>query len=101
MKNIKIHTKLTIGYIVIGLILVSCLYFGYTTAAQIITVEDQEHYLRSYAYFTMVEFIVMVVMVSGISIVLTRTIRKNFDILTKAARLMLSLISGRMTSLVP
>ncbi len=85
MKNLKIRTRLTIGFVAIGIVLVLCLYFGYTTAAQIVTVEDQAHYLSSYGYFTAVEFVVMIIVVTGISVSLTRTISKNLDVLTKAA----------------
>ena len=54
MKNMKIVTKLTIGFILIDLLLIFSLYTGYSTAATIITVPDKEHYLGSYATFTAV-----------------------------------------------
>lgn len=84
-KNIKMHTKLTIGFSIITILLVISLYTGYSTASTIISVSDPEHYLRSYAYFTMVEFIIMVIMTTGIAVVLTSTIRKNMKELTNAA----------------
>ncbi len=76
-KNMKIHTQLTMGFIWIGLLLIVSLYTGYTTAATIITVDDPEHYLSSYATFTAIEFVLMLIMTSGVSIVLTRGIRKG------------------------
>ena len=85
MKNMKIHTQLLIGYTIIGVLLVISLYTGYTSAAQIITEENPEKYLRSYGIFTAVQFIVMTIMLSGISITLTRKLRKSFAELTKAA----------------
>ena len=84
-KNMKIHTQLTIGFIWIGLLLIVSLYTGYTTAATIITVDDPKHYLSSYATFTAVEFILMLIMTSGVSIVLTRGIRKGLMGLKTAA----------------
>ena len=61
ISNIKVATKLYIGFGIITALLVLSLYFGYTTAKQIITVEDQVHYLSSYGTFTAVEFIIMMV----------------------------------------
>ena len=67
MKNMKIVTKLTIGFILIDLLLIFSLYTGYSTAATIITVPDKEHYLGSYATFTAVEFVIMMIITGGIS----------------------------------
>ena len=83
--NIKVHTKLTIGFIIIGILMIISLYTGYSTAATIIHEADPEHYLSSYAYFTMVEFIVMMIMTSGISITMTRAVRMGMKELTNAA----------------
>lgn len=87
MKNMKIHTKLTIGYIILGVLLIISIYTGYTSAAAIIKLEParQESYLSSYATFTAVLFIIMTIMTSGIAISLTKLIRSSFGKLTKAA----------------
>lgn len=77
MKNMKITTKLTIGFTIITILLVLSLYFGYTTAQQIVAVTDKEHYLKSYGYFTAVEFIIMMIVTSGIAVMMTNTIRKS------------------------
>jgi len=87
MKNMKIHTKLTIGYIILGILLIISIYTGYTSAANIIKLapEEQAGYLSSYATFTAVLFIVMTIMTAGIAITLTKIIRTSFAKLTKAA----------------
>ncbi len=85
MKNMKMHTKLAIGFTIIGLLLIVSLYTGYTSAAQIITAADQKGYLSSYATFTAVEFIVMVVITAGISIFMTRAIRRSLKQVSQAA----------------
>ena len=85
MKNMKIVTKLSIGFILIDLLLVFSLYTGYTTAATIIHEADQEKYLRSYATFTAVEFIFMMVLTCGISIYMIRLIKRTLAEVTKAA----------------
>ena len=86
-KNLKIHTKLTIGYIILAVLLVVSLYTGYSAAGQIAAADPayQKEYLSKYAYFTAVLFILMAIMTSGIAISLTRLIRTSFAKLTKAA----------------
>ena len=85
MKNMKIQTQLTIGFIILGALLVLSLYTGYTSAAQIVAEEDPAGYLHSYAVFTSIEFVVMVIIASGISIVMTTKIKKALAELKKAA----------------
>ena len=87
MKNMKIHTKLTIGYIILAVLLIISIYTGYTSAANIIKLapEEQAGYLSSYATFTAVLFIVMSIMTTGIAVALTKLIRSSFAKLTKAA----------------
>lgn len=85
MKNMKIVTKLTIGFIIIDLLLIFSLYTGYSTAATIITVPDKEHYLGSYATFTAVEFVIMMIMTGGISVYMINMIKKTLAEVTKAA----------------
>lgn len=77
MKNMKIHTQLTIGFTIIGLILILSLYFGYTSAVHMTTVANQESFLSNYRIFMIFEFIVMLVITSTISIKLTSSIRKS------------------------
>ena len=87
MKNMKVHTKLTIGFGIIGLLLVFSLYTGYTTAATIITFdpERQISYLSSYATFTAIVFVVMAIIAGGISVFMTKLIRTTVKELTQVA----------------
>ena len=84
-KNMKISTQLTIGFLIMEAILILSLYFGYTTAAQIITVEDQTHYLSSYGTFTAVEFILMMVVTTGVAVTMVRKIKKALAEVTKVS----------------
>ena len=86
MKNskMKIHTQLTIGFIIIGFILVVSLYTGYNAAAQMRTMADQEAYLSAYAKVTCIEFVIMMIITSGISITMTNKIRKSLAEVKKA-----------------
>ena len=75
-KNMKIRTQLTIGFTIIELLVIALLYTSYTTASTIITLpaERQESYLSSYATFTAILFIVMIVVITGIAVVMTKKI---------------------------
>ena len=75
-----------ISFLIIDVLLFISLYTGYTTAAKIIHVEDQEHYLRSYAMFTAVEVVVMVIIMLGITIVMTRLVRNSLKQITDATK---------------
>ena len=85
ISNMKVATKLYIGFGIITALLIVSLYIGYTTAKQIITVEDQVHYLSSYGTFTAVEFIIMMVITSGICVTIPRLIQKNLKKVVEAA----------------
>ncbi len=85
ISNMKVATKLYIGFGIITVLLIVSLYIGYTTAKQIITVEDQVHYLSSYGTFTAIEFLIMMVITSGICVTIPRLIQKNLKKVVEAA----------------
>jgi len=78
-QNLKMKTKLIISFIVIDVIVLFLLYTGYSTAATIIYEADPEHYLRSYAYFTMGIAILIVLVCGGIMVAIPGQIRKNIN----------------------
>ena len=86
MKNMKIVTKLSLGFILIEILLIVSLYTGYSTAATIINVEDPVHYLGSYATFTAIEFVVMMIVTGSISIFMIRMIKRTLAEVTQAAQ---------------
>lgn len=65
-KDLRVTTQLMIGFGIIDAILILLLYSGYTTAATIINQPDPEHYLSSYAKFTAIIFVVVMVITVGI-----------------------------------
>ncbi len=85
MKNMKMHTQLIVGFVIINVLLVISLYTGYGAASQIADSPDPAGYLSAYAGFTAVLFIVMMVISGGISVYMTRIIRKAMEELTKAS----------------
>ena len=84
-KNLKIHTQIVIGFIIMELLLIVSLYTGYTSAAQMLTVDDPERYLSNFATFTAIEFIIMVIISTGITITIPKIIKSAINQLTVAA----------------
>ena len=86
-KNMKIRTQLIIGFTIIELLVIALLYTSYTTASTIITLpaERQKSYLSSYATFTAVLFIVMIIVITGIAVVMIKKITTNLKELQGAA----------------
>lgn len=85
MKNMKIHTKLIVGFLIMDVLITVSLIFGYTSARMLIHMENKEKYLNSYLIFTIAAFIVATIIMGYISINLTRTIRTSLTKLSEAA----------------
>ena len=85
MKNMKIHTKLNMGFLIMDILVTVSLIFGYTSGREIIHLEDQEGYLQNYLIFTIAAFIVVTIIMGYISISITRTIRTSLAQLSDAA----------------
>ncbi|MDD6035477.1 MAG: methyl-accepting chemotaxis protein [Lachnospiraceae bacterium] len=75
MKNIKMVTKLYIGFFIMDLFVLFSQFAGYSTAKTIITKDDQEKYLHSYAIFTIFLLLMAVAASTVISIYVIRGIR--------------------------
>lgn len=85
MKNMKIVTKLAIGFAVTDVLLIISMFVGYRTAAQMSHVPDPKAYLSTFGTFTAVEFITMLIVTGGIAIYMTKNIQKSLAMVTKAA----------------
>lgn len=86
MKNMKMHTKLIIGFIIIDILVVFVIWMGYSTAGTIITVSNPEKYLNSYKIFSIIMFLIAAVTMGMISVSITRAIRISVDQLSDAAK---------------
>lgn len=85
-KNLSMKAKLIISFIVIDLFVLFLLYTGYTTAEAIIYEADPEHYLTSYAYFTLGIAVIIVIVCAGIMITIPKQLRMNIDNLKSITR---------------
>lgn len=86
MKNMKMTTKLSLGFIILFIILMFANYAGYTTAQTIIAHPDPQSFLGNYAIFTAAFTVISVVISIGIMIFFSRNLRKNLGQLEKVAQ---------------
>lgn len=86
MKNMKMHTKLIISFIVVEILVVLSIYAGYATSAQIIKEADPEHYLNSFRIFSIVELVAVLAIMGAVSISVTRNIRRSVEQLSDVAK---------------
>lgn len=86
MKNVKIHTKLVISFIIVDVLVLIVLLLGYSTVMNISQMENAEHYLNSYKLFSGIEFIILVALLSYISVSVTKEIRKSTEKIIFVAR---------------
>lgn len=77
MKDMKITTKLVLSFVILDLMLIISMYFGYSTASNIVHTEDQAGYLRNYGIFMVAEVVVIVGIMVYISVTITRTIKNS------------------------
>lgn len=86
MKNMKMHTKLIIGFIIIDLLVFVSIWMGYSTAGTIITISNPEKYINSYRIFTIILFVIAAITMGAISISTTKAIRTSVEQLSKVAK---------------
>lgn len=86
MKNMRMHTKMIIGFVVSEILVVLTIFAGYSTASTIITVPNPEHYLGSYKVFSIVELVIVLLLMGSISVSMCRAIRKSTEQLSTAAK---------------
>lgn len=86
MKNVKMHTKLIIGFVIVDILVITAIYLGYSTARTIIGVDNPQHYLKSYKMFSIGMLVVAVIVMGYISIAISRAIRKSTQALSDVAK---------------
>ncbi len=95
MKNIKLVTKLSIGFILIDVFLLISQCVGYSTAKTIIGIEPERQaaFLSNYGIFTLVALIFMLALTVSISIMLIKSIKRPLQEVNKAAE---ALVKGKI-----
>lgn len=94
-NNLKIATKLYIGFLVMDAVLVFSLYTGYNAALEMSTLPAEMHpaHLSKFATLTAVEFILMIIVTAGIAVALVGAINKALKEVKRAAD---GLVAGKV-----
>ncbi len=85
MKDMKIRTKLAIGFAILDLLLFTTIYFGYASVNKVLDQKNPELFIKHYNYTIGGFFILSAIIGTVITIVILRTIRKSLNQLSDAA----------------
>lgn len=86
MKNTKFYTRLLGGFAIIDILVLIILIVAYVAVHNIVNVEDPAAYARGYTWVTAGLLLLHVVVISALSMDLSKTLRVNFQELSGAAR---------------
>lgn len=86
MKNMKMHTKLVISFLIVDALVVLTNWAGYSTAGRMLTEADPEHYLGNFRIFSAILLLVSIGIMTYISITVTRAIRVSTENLSNVAK---------------
>ena len=79
MKNVNIRTKLLTGFLMIDALILFVIYTSNSTVGKIVGVENPERYMRNYRIFSVVSLLIAMTIMTYMTVVLTRTIRKSIE----------------------
>lgn len=83
-KNMKITTKLSIGFLVIIVVALLCVLSGYNAAVQVTEAADPVKYLNIYRNISFVYMALIVICCMGVAVMMTGTMKKAFAEVKKA-----------------
>jgi methyl-accepting chemotaxis protein len=86
MNNMKMKTRLTVGFLLIDVLLLFCFFCGTTTASRILQVQDTSRYLHNYTIFNIVLFIVASIIMAVVWFSLVNTLNGSLNQLITAAK---------------
>lgn len=87
LKDVKIRTKLSVGFIIIDICILFSIYCGYATAKKLAGgMENPEQYFQNYSIFCLGMVAIMVVIMSYLSFSVLKSMRLSLEELKKAAK---------------
>ena len=88
LKNVSIKTRLIGGFAVLDILMIICIYFGYSTANSLAggNVENPEHFMRSYQIFDVVLFVAMIGIMTFICVGLVHRIEQSIEMMINASK---------------
>lgn len=87
-KNVDVKKRLIGGFVILDILLIVCLYFGYSTASKLAKgeVEDPDRFLGNYQIFMFVFVVFLAGIMTYISVTLVRKIDTAIKQMTDASR---------------
>lgn len=85
-KNMKIHTKLTLAFISLDVLVILALYMGYASVNGVLNANNQEQFVKVYNLVTLVLAIVIFAIMGVVSVSVTRSIRQAVAQLSDMAK---------------
>lgn len=86
MKDMKVHTRLVLGFTEIGILVVLALGAGYSSSVRIMNADNPEKYLANYRIFSIIALALALIDIIYVSVMITRTIRLSVEQLSEAAK---------------
>lgn len=86
MKNMKVHTKLIIAFVVVGVLELLMIAMGYGSARAIARADNPERYLANYQIYCLCAVVVSVAFMVYLATSIIRTIRLSVNQLTDVAQ---------------
>jgi len=88
MKNVSIKTRLIGGFVILGILLVICIYFGYSTANTLAegSVKNPENFMHSYEIFNVILLIVVLCIITSICVGLVHRIDQSIAMMINASK---------------
>jgi methyl-accepting chemotaxis protein len=87
-KDMKLMTKLMIGFGVIDVLVILTILSGYSTAKQLLKTDDPERYVLHYRTFTVILFIAAMVVMAVIASIIIGGVRNSVKTLEEAGTLL-------------
>jgi methyl-accepting chemotaxis protein len=87
-KDMKLMTKLMIGFGVIDVLVILTILSGYSTAKQLLKADDPERYVLHYRTFTVILFIAAMVVMAVIASIIIGGVRNSVKTLEEAGTLL-------------
>ena len=85
-KITKLYTKLLTALVAIDICMIATLIFSRNSMNDILSMENPEHYLRSYDIYTVVMFVILMSIMTFLSITIPKALRKGSEKVTEATK---------------
>ncbi len=85
MKKLTVRAKLILTFVFLGIMMVICQVFAYSSVKQVATMEDPTTFLRNYNIYLFFQMLVCVIVLIVLGLSVTRIIARNLRMLSSVA----------------